>query len=256
MSAADMHLHDSHARRRAKKMLRAVEIAAWSLGVLLLVLYAATRWWYAQARDEGVAAFAAGRAEATQASWQPAAPAARAAPAVDMSMWSPERIARYRESQQTANMPQAVLRIPSVKLVVPIYDGTSDQNLNRGAGRIEGTARIGESGNVGIAAHRDGFFRALKDVRVGDTLVLEHAAATDSYRIVATSIVDPTDVSVLEPTDTGTVTLVTCYPFYYVGSAPRRFIVSAQRILPAEKAPAGETPAGAESRVVSGGGDS
>jgi sortase A len=256
MSAAEMHMHDSRTRRRAMTKLRAVEIAAWSFGVLLLVLYAATRWWYAQARDDGVAAFAAARAEAAQVSWQPAAPAARAAPSVDMSMWSPERIVRFRESQPTANMPQAVLRIPSVKLVVPVYDGTSDQNLNRGAGRIEGTAHIGAPGNVGIAAHRDGFFRALKDVRVGDTLVLEHAAATDSYRIVATSIVDPTDVSVLEPTDTGTVTLVTCYPFYYVGSAPRRYIVRAQRVSMTEKAPAGESPAGAESRVVSGGGDS
>jgi sortase A len=256
MAAAEAIMHQPRARRRALKMLRWVEIAAWSVGVLLLVLYAATRWWYAQARDEGVAAFAAKHAAAQAAPSQPAATPLRVDSAVDMSTWSRERIERYRDSLRAAHVPQAVLRIPSVKLVVPVYDGTSDHNLNRGAGRIEGTAHIGEPGNVGIAAHRDGFFRALKDVRVGDILVLEHAAATDAYRIVTTSIVDPTDVSVLDPTDARTVTLVTCYPFYYVGSAPRRFIVHAQRLAPAEKAPAGESPAGAESRVASGGGDS
>ena len=86
-----------------------------------------------------------------------------------------------------------------MKLVVPVFEGTSDLNLNRGAGRIEGTARIGEAGNVGIAAHRDGFFRVLKDVRVGDTLLLERLTATDTYRIVSTTIVDPSEVSVLAP---------------------------------------------------------
>jgi sortase A len=230
-------MHQPRARRRAPKMLRSVEIAAWSIGVLLLVVYAATRWWYAQARDEGVAAFTENRIAAQPASAQPTAAAVlRVDSAVDMSTWSRERVERYRESLRAANAPQAVLRIPALKLVVPVYDGTSDENLNRGAGRIEGTAHIGEPGNVGIAAHRDGFFRALKDVRVGDTLVLEHAAATDAYRIVATSIVDPTDVSVLDPTDARTITLVTCYPFYFVGSAPRRFIVRAQRLAPIEEA--------------------
>ena len=142
-----------------------------------------------------------------------------------------------------------------MKLVVPVFEGISDLNLNRGAGRIEGTARFGEAGNVGIAAHRDGFFRVLKDVRVGDTLLLERLAATDTYRIVSITIVDPSEVSVLAPTATQSVTLVTCYPFYYVGSAPRRFIVRAQRVSPADKeAPAGRTPAGAGSRVATRGG--
>jgi sortase A len=168
-----------------------------------------------------------------------------------MSMWSRARVERYRESLRTAGVPLAVLRIPAVKLTVPVFEGTSEQNLNRGAGRIAGTAQIGELGNVGIAAHRDGFFRVLKDVQIGDLLVLERLGATDAYRIVSTTIVDPSDVSVLQPTATHSVTLVTCYPFYFVGSAPRRFIVHAQYVS-SKKTPAGDMPAGVEDRVALG----
>ena len=210
--------------------LRAVETALWSVGVALLVTYAAARSWYAQGRDQGVAMFEAVRGEDQQLSLASAAPASPG-DSVDMSTWSPARIEHYRESLRDAAVPQALLRISSVKLVVPVFEGTSDRNLNRGAGRIEGTARIGEAGNVGIAAHRDGFFRVLRDVRVGDELLLERVSGTDRYRIVSTSIVDPSDVSVLATTtDEHSITLVTCYPFYYVGSAPRRFIVRAQPV--------------------------
>jgi sortase A len=200
------------------KVLRRIEILAWSVGVSLLVTYASTRAWYTQSRDRGIATFEA------------VALLARTVDPVDMTTWSRARVDRYRESLGASLAPQALLRIPSVKLVVPVFEGTGELNLNRGAGRIEGTARLGEAGNVGIAAHRDGFFRALKDVRVGDTLLLERLTATDSYRVVSTTIVDPSEVSVLAPTPSQSVTLVTCYPFYYVGSAPRRFIVRAQRI--------------------------
>ena len=225
------------------KVLRGIEILAWCAGVSLLVTYASTRAWYTHSRDQGVAMFEAATA------------LARTADPVDMTTWSRARVDRYRESLRENLAPQALLRIPSVKLVVPVFEGTSDLNLNRGAGRIEGTARIGETGNVGIAAHRDGFFRVLKDVHVGDTLLLERLTGTDTYRIVSTTIVDPSEVSVLAPTTTQSVTLVTCYPFYYVGSAPRRFIVHAQRITRADKeAPAGRTPAGAASRVAARGG--
>jgi len=223
----------------------------WTAGVSMLITYAGTRSWYAHGREEGIATFDAVRAELQQqASPAAAAQSTRIAEAdpVDMSTWSRKRIALYRESLHARAIPEAVLRIPSLNLVVPVFEGTSDENLNRGAGRIEGTARIGEPGNIGIAAHRDGFFRVLKDARVGDLLLLERLDATDTYRIVATTIVEPSDVSVLAATDEHSITLVTCYPFYYVGSAPQRFIVRA------EKTPAGTTPAGDRSRVASGGG--
>jgi sortase A len=168
-----------------------------------------------------------------------------------MSTWSPARVARYREAERVPGVPLAVLRIPAVKLAVPVFDGTSEQNLNRGAGRIAGTAQVGEPGNVGIAAHRDGFFRALKDVHIDDVLLLERLDATDAYRIVSTAVVDPSDVSVLEPTATHSVTLVTCFPFYYVGSAPRRYMGRAE-LVSTKKTPAGEKPAGVEGRVALG----
>ena len=226
------------------RLLRSAEILAWTVGVALLTTYAATRTWYAYGSEQGVATFDAVRNE--MRAKQNAAPAAEEP--VDMSKWSPERIARYRDSLQADAIPDAVLRIPSLNLVVPVFEGTSEENLNRGAGRIPGTAHIGETGNIGIAAHRDGFFRVLKDVRVGHLVQLERLDGTDTYRIVSTTIVDPTDVSVLDATSTQAITLVTCYPFYFVGSAPQRFIVRA------EKMPAGVKPAGNRNRVASEGG--
>jgi sortase A len=229
--------------------LRRLELAAWTLGTLLVATYAGAQWWYAHGRDQGIAAFDAARGETLRSPAAATVGQDFAAGRIDMSTWSPQRVEHYRESARAAGVPLAVLRIPALKLAVPVFEGTSEQNLNRGAGRIAGTARIGEPGNVGIAAHRDGFFRALKDVQIGDVLLLERLDATDSYRIVSTVIVDPSDVSVLEPTATDSVTLVTCFPFYYVGSAPRRFIVHAQ-LVTQKKTPAGEKSRQA-SRAVS-----
>ncbi len=218
--------------------VRWLETAAWTAGTLLIATYAGTRWWYAHGRDVGVAAFEAARSEMQRSPSRPAA-FEFSADQVDMSMWSPARVERYRKSVRAVAVPQALLRIPAVKLAVPVFDGTSDQNLNRGAGRIEGTAHIGGPGNVGIAAHRDGSFRALENVRIGDLLLLERVTAIDTYRVVSTTVVNPSEVSVLQPTSIRSVTLVTCYPFYYVGSAPRRFIVHAQ-YMTSKETPASE----------------
>ena len=96
--------------------------------------------------------------------------------------------------------PLAILRIPRIKLEVPVYDGTTDAVLDLAAGRIEDTALPGTSGNVGIAAHRDGFFRVLKDIKEGDALVLDTPAATEHYRVEWIRITIPEDVSVIDPT--------------------------------------------------------
>ncbi len=110
---------------------------------------------------------------------------------------------------------------------MPIVEGTDDDSLNRAVGHIAGTSKPGMEGNSGIAGHRDGFFRGLKDIAQGDVIQLETLGATQSYRVERTWIVDPEDVSVLDSTPTRSLTLVTCYPFYFIGSAPRRFIVRA-----------------------------
>lgn len=148
---------------------------------------------------------------------------------VDMSAWSKSRIAAYRQRVQLQQKPEAVLRIPSIDLVVPVFAGTSAAVLDQAAGRVEGTSQFGASGNTGIAAHRDGFFRALRGVQVGDVLQLDLPDATLTYTVVSTRVVDPGETSVLRPTAEPTITLVTCYPFYFVGPAPQRFIVRATR---------------------------
>jgi sortase A len=121
----------------------------------------------------------------------------------------------------------AVLRIPSLKLEVPILEGTDDATLDRGVGHIAGTALPGVAGNLGIAGHRDGFFRVLKDITAGDTIEVETLAGTKRYVVESLFLVYPKDIWVLEPAQTSQVTLVTCFPFYFQGSAPQRFIVRA-----------------------------
>lgn len=121
----------------------------------------------------------------------------------------------------------AVLRIPKIGMEVPVADGTDRLTLNYAVGRISGTARPGEAGNIGIAGHRDTFFRGLKDVSVGDRLELESRSRQATYVVDRIRIVGPENVAVLKPGSVPTLTLVTCYPFHFVGNAPKRYIVSA-----------------------------
>jgi LPXTG-site transpeptidase (sortase) family protein len=156
---------------------------------------------------------------------------------VDMTLWSTTRVRLYKAGLEREPPPTlAILRIPRLELEVPVYDGTTDAVLDMAAGRIEFTALPGTVGNVGIAAHRDGFFRILKDLKEGDTLVLDTPAALEQYRVEWIRITTPDDVSVIDPTPDRAVTLVGCYPFYHKGSAPKRFIV---RAVPASESSAG-----------------
>ena len=147
---------------------------------------------------------------------------------VDTSLWSDVRIAEFRESLRIGGEPPvAVLSVPRVGVEVAVFPGTDDVTLNRGAGWIKGTAAPGSKGNSGIAAHRDGFFRPLKDIAVGDVIELRTHDGVKTFRVETLTIVDPSNVGVLAPSTESELTLVTCYPFYHVGSAPKRFIVHA-----------------------------
>ena len=149
-------------------------------------------------------------------------------PDVDFSLWAPKRIQAYKDSLLGASSPPlAVLEIGKVNIRVPVFDGTDDLTLNRGAGRIAGTAMPGHPGNIGIAGHRDGFFRGLKDISVGDEVDLLMTTGPTTYIVDQIEIVSPEDVGVLQPRAAPSITLVTCYPFYFVGDAPKRFIVHA-----------------------------
>jgi len=146
----------------------------------------------------------------------------------DFSLWSEKRVREYKASLSIAkHLPLAVLDINRLRIRVPVFEGTDDLVLNRGLGWIVGTARPGEAGNIGIAGHRDGFFRGLKDVVVGDTMQLETLGQRAIYVVDEIEIVTPEQVEVLQPRAAPAITLVTCYPFYFIGDAPQRFIVHA-----------------------------
>ncbi len=123
------------------------------------------------------------------------------------------------------------LDIPRLGLSVMVREGADESTLRRAVGHIPGTALPGKIGNVGLAGHRDTFFRALRNIREDDTIELETTSGSYRYVVKSTKIVTPRDVSVLEASGGPTLTLVTCYPFYYVGSAPKRFIVHAAQVM-------------------------
>jgi LPXTG-site transpeptidase (sortase) family protein len=127
----------------------------------------------------------------------------------------------------TAGTRLGRLEAPSVKLSTVVLEGSDDGTLSRGSGHIEDTPFPGQPGNVGIAGHRDTTFRALRNIHVGDALEFKTADRLYRYRISKTLIVGPDDVYMLDPTPQPALTLVTCYPFEFVGHAPRRFIVRA-----------------------------
>jgi sortase A len=148
----------------------------------------------------------------------------------DTHEWSPKRTQQYKQSLSERTVtPLGRLDIPSVGLRVIVLDGTDDWTLNRAVGRIEGTAMPGEAGNLGIAGHRDGFFRPLRNLKVGEKIQLETLQGPHTYRVKAINIVDPSNVELLKPTVQPTLTLVTCYPFYFIGNAPKRFVVTAEQ---------------------------
>lgn len=144
----------------------------------------------------------------------------------DYQSWSEGRIRAYKASLEVATGPLiGTLRIPAVQLEVPLYGDTSELHLNRGVGLIEHMSAPGHGGNLGIAGHRDGFFRVLKNVRAGEEIEIRTLSGLYRYRISELHVVEPSDARLLSPTGQPSITLVTCYPFYFVGNAPQRFVV-------------------------------
>ena len=138
------------------------------------------------------------------------------------------------------------IEIPRVSVSAPILEGVDDRTIRRAVGHFPETPLPSEGGNVALAAHRTTLFFGLRNIRIGDTITLTTPKGAFRYTVARTWVVDPTDVSVLDPSTENTLTLVTCYPFNYEGSAPQRFIVralAAPILQPApeqgEKAPAG-----------------
>ena len=191
-----------------KRLLAALQYACLGAGALLVSVAALARLDAEAGREAGIERFT------------------REAAVPDQALWAPERVKDYETSLAlVTEAPLAVLRIPDLGLEVPVYPTDSELHLNRGAGLIAGMSQPDKGGNLGIAGHRDGFFRVLKDARPGQRIEVETRLRRHVYRIVATEVVDPTALHVLADTAEPTVTLVTCYPFYFLGHAPQRFIV-------------------------------
>lgn len=148
----------------------------------------------------------------------------------DTSLWSASRIAAWGETVDIVDRPAATLFIPSLHVEIPVFDQLNEAAVTLGASLIPGTGELNKSSNLGLASHRDGHFRHLKDLTEGDLLLLRTDSTLRQFRVVNTRIVRPEDTWVLEPSETPSITLVTCYPFYFVGSAPQRYIVSAQEV--------------------------
>ena len=198
------------------RLLLAAERTSWALGLAGLLGLGLFHVWNATSTRDDLDRFRALRG------------AVLPADAPDQSLWSPVRVSAWRAALVgPAPAPLAVVRISKIRLEVPVLPGTDDRTLDRAVGHIEDTALPGTDGNSGIAGHRDGFFRGLKDIVPGDEIELETLKGKEIYRVDRTWVVNPDDVAVLDPTLTRSLTLVTCYPFYYVGSAPQRFIVRA-----------------------------
>ncbi len=194
------------------------EILCWSLGLSLLMLFAIARLGGEHQRQQGIELFKQARAESLAAVRPPSI-----ADATASTLLRTDR----PETDDDVTLPIALLRIPGIALELPVFGDTSERNLNRGAGWVEGTAGPYDDDNMAIAAHRDGHFRALKDVAIGDLIELESLSGLRSYRITELSIVEPTNLTPLSSSDQAELTLITCYPFYFIGNAPQRYIVRA-----------------------------
>jgi sortase A len=203
----------SHGRpgreRGFARLLRWSEAALWIAGAALCSLFA-----IAQADS------ALGSARALE-------DFAASVKSPDQSLWAAGRVRDYQASLNQPMKAVAVLTVPSLNLEVPVFDRDDDLALNRGAGLVAGMGLPDQGGNTGIAGHRDGFFRVLKDIKLGDLIEIRTHVKVHRYRVSSIDIVDQTDKRLLADTELPVVTLVTCYPFYYLGNAPQRYIVAA-----------------------------
>lgn len=148
-----------------------------------------------------------------------------------------QQIARFEReaATQAAYVPAAgslvgMLDVPRLRLSTPVIEGDDDRSLKASAGHLPDTPMPWQPGNSAIAGHRDGLFRPLKRIAVGDAITFRTTRNELHYRVTATAIVQPDDLGVLAPRGRNALTLITCYPFSFVGPAPQRFVVYAERV--------------------------
>lgn len=224
---------ERHFQRLAKtgiKVLRGIERLLLTSGLVLILIYVCNLTYASAMSELALWTFSQLKIDSPAAKYEED----RHAP--DSSLASGKLVASYKQALAARiGSPSAVLSIPRLRLDVPVFEGTDGGTLNQGAGRIPGTAQPGEFGNIGIAAHRDGFFRSLKDIHMGDRIELAQLQHQFIYTVDNIMVVDPSDTTALKARAQPSLTLVTCYPFYFVGDAPRRYIVQATLAIPNEQ---------------------
>jgi LPXTG-site transpeptidase (sortase) family protein len=152
------------------------------------------------------------------------------------AQWAQQENDRLRGVGERSGQQQRVndgiirLQIPKIDLDAYVLDGAGHKQLKVGVGRITTTAIPGEKGNAVVTAHRDTFFRHIADLKKGDEIIVRRNGERMTFQMTGYKIVKPTDVSVLKPTPEPTLTLITCYPTYYIGPAPERLVVSSKLV--------------------------
>jgi sortase A len=208
--------------KRGIKVLRGIELLLLAAGLVLALIYVGNLIYATAMSQAKLWSFSQLKTDSPPAKYE------EYRPAPDLFLRVEKRATSYKEVLAARmGAPLAVLSIPRLRLDVPVFEGTDGLTLDQGAGRIAGTAQPGESGNIGIAAHRDGFFRSLKDIHMGDRIELAQLRHQFIYTVDNIMVVDPSDTTALKARAQPSLTLVTCYPFYFVGDAPRRYIVQA-----------------------------
>ncbi|MGB9335925.1 MAG: class D sortase [Candidatus Acidiferrales bacterium] len=204
-----------------RKMIEAV---LWTIAVVALGWFAyvqADAYFFQQDQNRRMNALLRRSAESAAVEKESAPSTTRATP--DGVMPAPTTSVRILRGDLVARID-----IPRLKVSEAVIEGDDTDTLRHAVGHIPGTALPGEPGNIGLAGHRDSFFRKIGELKDGDTLILETARGTFSYHVAKHAIVAPSDTSVLNSTDEPALTLVTCYPFRYIGPAPKRYVITAR----------------------------
>jgi LPXTG-site transpeptidase (sortase) family protein len=238
---------DTNMQRTGSSRLKYIEYCFWLAGFIALLSYGCLISFAALAESRASDEFLdrklqrqlAAEAPATVSPQEPSDDSAdlltTATPTLtdrppETSLWSPSFLRNYQQAMTTAEVRAVgLLRVSSVGIDVAVFDDATKDNLNRGAARVASTGEVDSHQRIAIAGHRDGWFRPLKDIQIGDQITLETSTQVREFEIFNTKIVDPSDVSVLKGSEQ-TLVLITCYPFYFVGHAPKRFIVEAVEI--------------------------
>ncbi len=211
---------------RQSSTYRWIEIALWSVGIVLLgtaLMQTVFRWNYqaqqTRALEERGSAIVA------------VAPVVQPLPSIETEKpEAPVQEPVKRKKTKVVEPAFARIEIPRLGVSAIVEEGTDEKTLARAVGLVDGSARPGELGNMVLAGHRDTFFRPLRKVRVNDRIRMVVPPNTYEYEVTAVRVVEPEETSVLASRGVEELTLVTCYPFRFVGPAPERFIVSAARI--------------------------